>query len=258
LTDTGDLKKETRGKGARYKSPLARIMRCQFCGLKIQTDQEPKKKKTYTYIRCSSGKNQTEPDYYLREQKRGSKYCMTGYHIEELVMEAIDEEVLAWLEHELKELKSTDENRKQKRQAELEKEKKDVEAKIERVEDAYEEGKYTLERFEARIEKHESRLKEIESQLAQLNLASDDLQDQVELILELMEAMQNQWFTLDYAQKVSTLDVLAEKVTLEEGGTSKPLIIWDLPWKAIHQIGSSSNISMWYARTDSNCRPSDS
>ncbi len=99
---------------------------------------------------------------------------------------------------------------------------------------------------------------EIEAELAKMSLSGDDLQEQVELILELMETMQYQWFTLDYAKKVSILDVLAKKVTLEESGTGKPLIEWDLPWKTIHQISSSSNMSMWYARTDSNCRPSDS
>ncbi len=260
-----DVKKETRGDGKSYRSPLARIMRCQFCGCKIVTD--PKPAKNVNYIRCSSGKNQKDPDFYIREQKKGSKYCMTGYHREELVMDAIDnevsklwlnEEILIWLEQELKELKSVDENRRLNRQTELEKEKEAVDARIERVEDAYEDGKYTLEKLESKMKKHKSRLNEIEAELARMNLASEDLQDQVELILELVETMQNQWVTLDYAKKASILDVLAEKVTLEEGGTGKPFIEWELPWKAILQISSSSNMSMWYARTDSNCRPSDS
>jgi hypothetical protein len=29
-------------------------------------------------------------------------------------------------------------------------------------------------------------------------------------------------------------------------GQGLPLIIWELPWKAIHKIGSGSNISIWY------------
>jgi hypothetical protein len=83
-----------------------------------------------------------------------------------------------------------------------------------------------------------------------MNLASEDLLEQVELILELMETMQNQWFDLDYAKKVSILGVLAEKVTLEKDGSGKPFIEWELPWKAIHQISSSSNMQMWYAQLD--------
>ena len=93
-------------------------------------------------------------------------------------------------------------------------------------------------------------LKEIKSQLTQMNLASENLQDQVELILELVETMQNQWVTLDYAKKVSILDILAEKVTLEEGGTGVPLIKWEQPWNAIHKIGSDSNMSMWHPWLD--------
>lgn len=258
-----DVKRQTRGNGISYRSPLARIMRCQFCGCKIVTD--PKPKKNVNYIRCSSGKKQKDPDYYLNKQKQGKKYCKTGYHREDLVMNAIDdevsklwlnEEILIWLEHELKELKSDDETRRLNRQADLEKEIEVVEAKKDRVDDAYEEGKYTLEKFEMRMKKHDDRLNDIKSQLAQINLAGEDLKDQVDLILELMETMQNQWDTLDFAKKTSILDVLAEKITLEEGGTGKPLIIWDLPWKAIVEISSGSNINLWLPGRDSNPQPS--
>lgn len=64
--------------------------------------------------------------------------------------------------------------------------------------------------------------------------------------------MQNQWFSLDFDKKVSILDVLAEQITLEEGGSGKPIIMWDLPWNAIHKISSGSDMQGWYAQTDPN------
>ena len=39
--------------GTGYKSPLSKIMRCQFCGMKIVTDPKPSKKQNY--LRCSHG-----------------------------------------------------------------------------------------------------------------------------------------------------------------------------------------------------------
>jgi hypothetical protein len=98
----------------------------------------------------------------------------------------------------------------------------------------------------------------VESQIAQWKLSEDEIQKQVDLILELMENLQNKWFSFDFAKKSAILAVLAEQVILNKKQKNKPLIMWELPWKAIHAVASGSNMQGWYARQDSNLRPSDS
>ena len=258
-----DFQKDTRGMGKPYKSPIAKLGRCHFCGKQIVT-QAPKKG-AYIYLRCSNGKIFTEPDYY--EKRFGSKYCPQPHHPEDEVMEFIDEQVsklflddslMVWLEAELKQVKFKGVDIKEKRIKALQAEKGSLKGRLKKVYDAWETNRYTDEEFDTRKAKHEGRIKEIEAELVQLNLNEDNIEGQVALILELMETMQNQWFTYDYAKKASILRILAKELIFGKDGKNKPLIIWELPWKALYAIGSGSNMQGWYARTDSNCRPSDS
>ncbi len=115
-----DFQRETRGKDKAYKSPIARLGKCHYCGCQIVT--ESAKKGKYIYLRCSNGKRFTDADYY--QNKFGQKYCLQPYNSEQKVMDAIDEKVsklfldenlMVWLEAELKELKFKDEDNKQKR-----------------------------------------------------------------------------------------------------------------------------------------------
>ena len=61
-----------------------------------------------------------------------------------------------------------------------------------------------------------------------------------------METIQNQWFTYDYAKKASILGILAKKIIFGRDGKNKPLIIWELPWNALYELGSGSNMQGWY------------
>ncbi len=128
----------------------------------------------------------------------------------------------------------------------LDAEKDSLKKRLKKVYDAWETDRYTDEEFDTRKAKHEGRLKEIDAELTQLNQSEDNIEEQVDLILELMETMQNQWFTLNFAKKVSILGILAREIVLGKNGKDKPLIMWDLPWKAIYAIGSGSNMQGWY------------
>ncbi len=250
-----DFQSNTRGKIKSYKSPLTKLGRCHYCGCQIVTDSA--KKGAYVYLRCSNGKMFTDADYY--KKKFGQKYCPQPYNSEQKVMEAIDEQVsklfldesiMVWLEAELKQIKSKDVNIKEKRIKALHADKDSLKRRLKKIYDAWETERYTDEEFDVRKAKHEGRIKEIDAELVQLSQNEDNIEEQIDLILELMETMQNQWVTLYFAKKASILGILAKEIVFGKDGKNKPLIIWELPWNAFYDLDSSSNMQGWHARRD--------
>ena len=153
-------------------------------------------------------------------QRYGPKNCIQPYNSENGVIEAIDalinklwidETILVWLEQELKALKEHDEQIAKKRIDSLKREMTNVKAKISRVYDAYEDGSYSTEIFESRKKKHENRFKEIEHGLSSISRKDEDISEQIELSLELMQSMQNQWVNLDLFKKAKALGILTKK-----------------------------------------------
>ena len=62
-----DRQRETRGKVKAYKSPIATLGKCHFCGCQIVTEQAKKGK--YIYLRCSNGKKFSDADFYQKKFK---------------------------------------------------------------------------------------------------------------------------------------------------------------------------------------------
>ena len=104
----------------------------------------------------------------------------------------------------------------------------------------------------------ERRKTEIDNEIELLSQKSTSTEEEIELSLELMERMQNQWITLDFSKKAEILGILTKEISLGKDGKDKPLITWELPWAALYEIGRSSKLGEWHARRDLNPRPLDS
>ncbi len=254
----------------KYKSPFAELCRCHFCGTGIVSDVTVKKYKSgksqqFVYLRCTSGKRAMNPDFY--QDKFGKKYCIQPYNCEANVIEEIDRQVsslwmdgqiLEWLELKLMQVRESDEKKKIEQVENLKQEQNQIKEKLRKLLDGWEDEIIDDETYKTRVQQHKNRQKEIELLMKQISMNSDEVEGQINLTLELIENLGFQWFTLKNEQKAEVLKIMTEKIVLGKNGKDKPLIIWDLPWSLLFEMGTGSTVSSWYARQDSNLRPSDS
>jgi len=261
-----DQQSETRSgkKPTKYKSPFSsnKKFKCHYCSCGIVTDVKNKKlasgeHKQFVYLRCTNGHRAADYDFYRKRFGSDSKNgnCIQPYNTEEGIIRAIDEavsklkmnnEILAMLEDELswelvKEKASVKEKLKN-----LEEEKAQLKARIDKLIDGWELGKISDERYEERVKIHEERQKEVDAQIKQLSENPTDIEEEIEISLELVDLIQNQWFTLEKATKAEILAILAEKVEFGNGGKDKVTIIWEKPWDMLYQINFGSKVERWY------------
>ena len=63
-----------------------------------------------------------------------------------------------------------------------------------------------------------------------------------------MQTLNFNWFNYDYAKKTSILKLMSKEIIFGTDGKDKPLIIWELPWNALHAVGTGSNMEGWHAQ----------
>ena len=123
--------------------------------------------------------------------------------------------------------------------------------RLKKVYDGWETDRYTDEEFDARKAKYEGRQKELDAELAHLKKDEDNIEEQVDLILELTQTLNFNWFSYDFAKKTAILKLMSKEIIFGKEGKDKPLIIWELPWNALFAVGTGSNMEGWHARRDS-------
>jgi DNA invertase Pin-like site-specific DNA recombinase len=283
MSRTRFRKREIEKKKDKYKSPLDYICKCSFCKCQIITDPTPKDdKRVYYYLRCTSGKRFTDVSWY--EERYGQGTCIQPYYKEEEIVKVIDEEIsklwmdehlMIWLEEELKAAKSGSQkiskqvlNSLNQRITKL-KNRKDTLA-IMRAD-----GEITKEHFIDLTTQTLEEIKAVEGQIEEASLASINVEDEIEITLDLMDKLKRKWKDFTLSEKVEVLRIMTKKIELGKGTKDDPRkerkavkIRWNMPWDMLIKFGDIKshegggievpNENNWYARQDSNPRPSDS
>ena len=263
---------EKRPRG-RYQSPLAKLCKCHFCDCQITTDLTVSKSKEHYYLRCTNGKRMKDADWYLK--KFGKKSCIQPYNTEGGVMEAIDAEItklwvnptiFAWFETELvgslTSKKKLGEEARETLELRLEKLKKRKAQLIIMKAD----GDINDTEYGEAIKETRSGIESLERQIVELTDSNVDVEDMIEITLNVIDKLESRWPEYPVADKCEVLRIMIKKIILGKDGKNKPDIKWEKPWDILMSMVSGDGSekenrpieSNWYARIDSNCRPTDS
>ena len=90
--------------------------------------------------------------------------------------------------------------------------------------------------------------------------------DQLEITLTILDRLQTRWLEFSLAEKCEVLRLMVKKIILGKDGKNKPEIHWNKPWDVLMSMTISNTEEIenrpientWFARQDSNLRPSDS
>ena len=282
------------GKGKSYYSPLASLCSCHFCNCQITTDPTTNSYgKTYNYLRCTNGKIHRNPDWYEREFRQ--KLCPQPYYREEKVSETIDHHFHAtWLTDDdtilnlLKEELIKGQKDPEKNNSRLIKELDEQKIKLDKRLKGFEIMKADGEISKARYLDHKteilSELNSIEKKVSVISASTVNTDDEIKAIMDFILNLREYWPTFSLEEKAEVLRIMAKKIILGKVGDDKHTrkavkIIWAKPWDALAYVqgacdeikqslmeqkqqkdreAKSSIEKNWYARQDSNLRPSDS
>ena len=111
-----------------------------------------------------------------------------------------------------------------------------------------------------------SGIESLERQIAELTDSDVNVEDMIEMTLNVIDKLESRWLEYPLADKCEVLRIMIKKIILGKDGKNKPDIQWEKPWDILMSMVSGDGSekenrpieSNWYARTDSNCRPTDS
>ena len=84
--------------------------------------------------------------------------------------------------------------------------------------------------------------------MSHLNQDEDNIEEQVDLILELMQTLNFNWLSYDFAKKTSILNLMSKGIVFGKESKDNPLIIWELPWNVLYALSTGSNMEGWHAQ----------
>jgi len=262
------FRRDEEGKEGKYRSPLARLCRCHFCGCQITTDFtiNPYGQK-YVYLRCTNGRRLRDINWY--KHRFGKTSCIQPYNTEEGLEQAFDAEIekfqldeyfIAWIKGELQaSYKSSKDTGIQIRRSLEERFRKASERKA-RLNIMRADGELTKEEF---LEAKSKTLKEEDSlrqQIQETAASSGNIEDEIEITIDLLTRLRENWAEFSIEEKAEVLNIMTKKVVLGEHGKNRPDLQWEEPWAMLIQPEEKSEAGIpieknWRGRRDSNSRP---
>jgi hypothetical protein len=255
-------------KAGKYRSPLAHLCRCHYCGCQITTDfTENKYGSKYVYLRCTSGRRLKDINWY--KKRFGKTTCIQPYNTEPELIAALDAEIenlhmdeyfVAWLGGELKAAKESSESIGVQVKRNLGERLRKVQERKKQLNIMRADGEISKEEF---LEAKAETLKEEEALARQIQESAGDfgnVEDEIEITLDLMARLREKWVDFGIGEKAEALRIMTKKIVLGEHGKNRPAVEWEEPWAMLIELGKRARGGIpieidWRGRRDLNSRP---